>query len=297
MQKLNKRSTVLKALDTSVTAFTLLIFILTIIFHAKVENWMNVAATFLLGAVVYYLLSSLTQRFTGPIWRIFSRSLLTAASTGFLFSEIRYVQHIFVDGWMDQHLVNFDVWLMGIESTIALQKITIPIVTEGMMFAYTAYVPFIVLVALFCYWKSGVAGAEEYMLNLMLAYIVCYIWFLIFPIAGPLFHQKELYTVPLQGGIFTWFGEWIRHNAHYPGGNFPSPHCAAGTIMLISLYRYNRKVYFVLLPIIILLYISTVYGRYHFAMDGVTGILTAFLVVKASPKFVRYFSYKNIGIN
>jgi membrane-associated phospholipid phosphatase len=90
----------------------------------------------------------------------------------------------------------------------------------------------------------------------------------------------------LKGGIFTWFGEWIRHNAHYPGGNFPSPHCAAGTIMLIMLYKYNRKVYFVMLPIIILLYVSTVYGRYHFAMDGVTGIAAAFLVVWLSPKII-----------
>jgi membrane-associated phospholipid phosphatase len=287
MQNNYSKSATLKTLDISVIGFTLLIFVLSIIFHSKVENWVSVAATFLAGAVGYFLLASITEKISKPFLRIFSRSLLTAASTGFLFSEIRHVQHIFVAGWMDQYLVNFDVWLMGVESTIALQKITFPIMTEGMMFAYTAYVPLIVLVALFCYWKSGASAAEDYMLNLMYAYIFCYSWFLIFPIAGPLFHQKELYTVPLNGGIFTWFGEWIRHNAHYPGGNFPSPHCAAGTIMLIMLYKYNRKVYFVMLPIIILLYISTVYGRYHFAMDGVTGIAAAFLVVWFSPKVIK----------
>ena len=287
MQNNYSKSATLKTLDISVIGFTLLIFVLTIIFHSKVGNWIVVAATFLAGAVGYYLLASITEKISKQFLRIFSRSLLTAASTGFLFSEIRHVQHIFVDSWMDQYLVNFDIWMMGVESTIALQKITVPIVTEGMMFAYTAYVPLIVLVALFCYWKSGAAGAEDYMLNLMYAYIFCYIWFLIFPIAGPLFYQPELYTVPLNGGIFTWFGEWIRHNAHYPGGNFPSPHCAAGTIMLIMLYKYNRKVYFVSLPIIILLYLSTIYGRYHFAMDGVTGIAAAFFVIWFSPKIIK----------
>jgi membrane-associated phospholipid phosphatase len=295
MQNNYTKSATLKTLDISVIGFIFLIFVLTIIFHSKVDNWISVAATFLAGAVGYYLLASITQKISRSFWRIFSRSLLTAASTGFLFSEIRYVQHIFVDGWMDKYLVSFDKWLMGIESTIALQKITVPFVTEGMMFAYTVYVPLIVLVALFCYWKSGTAGAENYMLNLMYAYIFCYIWFLLFPIAGPLFYQPELYTVPLKGGIFTWFGEWIRHNAHYPGGNFPSPHCAAGTVMLISLYKYNRKVFYVLLPIIILLYISTVYGRYHFAMDGVTGIIAAFLVVKVSPKLVGCFLPKTVS--
>jgi membrane-associated phospholipid phosphatase len=280
------KSPTLKALDYSVIIFTCLLCVLTIIFSSKVENWQLVAAAFLAGAIVYFILTEIFSRVSNTSLRILLRSLLTAGTTGFLFSEIRYVQHIFVSGWMDSYLVNFDNMLLGIESTLALQKITTPIITEAMMFAYTAYVPLIVLVALFCYWKSGSAAAEDYMLNLMYAYIFCYIWFLLFPIAGPLFHQKELYTVPLNGGIFTWFGEWIRHNAHYPGGNFPSPHCAAGSIMLIMLYKYNRKVYFVLLPIIVLLYISTVYGRYHFAMDGVTGIAAAFLVVRLSPKFI-----------
>ncbi len=297
MQKNIARSPIVKTLDTSVIGFTLILFVLTIFFQSIVENWMLVAAKFLAGAIGYFLLSSVINRLTHTFWQTFSRSVLTAASTGFLFSEIRHIQHIFVNGWMDHHLVNFDVWLLGIESTLALQKITFPILTEGMMFAYTVYVPLIVLVALFCYQKSGIRGGEDYWLNLMLAYIVCYIGFLIFPIAGPLFHQPEVYTVPLKGGIFTWFGEWIRHNAHYPGGNFPSPHCAAGTIMLIMLYKYNRKVYFVILPMIILLYISTVYGRYHFAMDGVAGIAAAFLVVKVSPKLVKCFSPKTVGAN
>ena len=74
MQNNYSKSVTLKTLDISVIGFTLLIFVLTIIFHSKVVNWIGVAATFLAGAVGYYLLAAITEKISKPFWRIFSRS-------------------------------------------------------------------------------------------------------------------------------------------------------------------------------------------------------------------------------
>jgi membrane-associated phospholipid phosphatase len=287
MLKSYTESPTLKALNASVLGFTALLFLLTIIYSSKVDDWLLLASKLLLGGFAYYFLSNVINKISSGFWQILSRGLLIAGVSGFLFGEIQYLQHIWVSSWMDDYLVRSDQWLFGVESSVALQTITIPVVTEIMMFAYTIYVPLIVIVAVFCYQKSGLAAGEDYMLNLILAYFVSFVGFLVFPIAGPLFHQPEDYAVPLNGWIFTYFGEWIRANAHYPGGNFPSPHCAAGTVMLVTLFRYNRNYFWVILPIIILLYISTVYGRYHFAMDGVAGIIVGILVVKLSSKLIR----------
>ncbi|MDI6803029.1 MAG: phosphatase PAP2 family protein [Bacteroidota bacterium] len=273
-----------KALDILVISFTGLLLLLAVIFSSKVNNWEIVSRNLFIIGVLYFLVSNVIGKINLNFWQIFARGGLMAAVNGLLFSEIQHLQHIFVNGWMDQQLIDLDKKLFGIELTMALDKITVPWLTEGMMFAYTVYVPLIVLVAVFCYLKSGKLAGEDYLLNLTLAYFLSYLGFLIYPIAGPLFYQPEVYKTPLEGGLFTYFGEWIRTNAHYPGGNLPSPHCAAGTVMLVMLYRYNRNLFFVILPIILLLFISTVYGRYHYAMDGVLGIILALIITKITSK-------------
>lgn len=283
----SKKSKFIKALDVLVMSFTGLLLILAIIFSSKVNNWEIVARNLFIIGVAYFLISNVIGKISSSFWQISARGGLMAAVNGLIFSEIQHLQHIFVNGWFDQQLIDLDEKLFGIELTMALDKITVPWLTEGMMFAYTVYVPLIVLVAVFCYLKSGKLAGEDYLFNLTLAYFLSYLGFLIYPIAGPLFYQPEVYKTPLEGGLFTYFGEWIRANAHYPGGNLPSPHCAAGTVMLLKLHKYNKNLFYVILPIILLLYISTVYGRYHYAMDGVIGIITAFMVVKFSQKLIR----------
>ena len=68
------------------------------------------------------------------------------------------------------------------------------------------------------------------------------------------------------------------------GGSLPSPHCAGTTIMLVMLYRYNRKAFYVLLPTLLSVYFATVYGRFHYAWDGIAGILVAMVMVRSTPR-------------
>jgi membrane-associated phospholipid phosphatase len=101
-----------------------------------------------------------------------------------------------------------------------------------------------------------------------------------------MFHHAANYPQPLEGWFFTWTSDVLRTNGHYPGGSLPSPHCAAGTIMLVMLYRYQRRVYYVALPVIISLYVATVYGRFHYVEDGIAGIIAALAVIKFTPAIV-----------
>jgi membrane-associated phospholipid phosphatase len=105
----------------------------------------------------------------------------------------------------------------------------------------------------------------------------------LFPVAGPIPHIGSLYSVPLEGYIWTWLGEAIRHNAHYIGGTIPSPHAAAATIMWIMAYRYHRPSFWILSPIVLSLYVSTFYGRYHYVTDAIIGIIVAFIGLAFAP--------------
>ncbi|MDD5609691.1 MAG: hypothetical protein PHY57_14335, partial [Ignavibacterium sp.] len=61
----------------------------------------------------------------------------------------------------------------------------------------------------------------------------------------------------------------------------------AATVILWACYKYNKNVFFIILFPVILLYISTVYGRFHYALDSLSGIVTGFLSIKTYPLVIR----------
>ena len=122
-----------------------------------------------------------------------------------------------------------------------------------------------------------------------LANLVCGLGFIIFPVANPMNWEKirSLLTAPLKGGFFGSVAEWIRANVHQPGGAVPSPHCAVATVMWFMSRKYTRRGFLWLAPIMISLYISTVYGRFHYASDMIIGIAAGLLVVLVAPAIAR----------
>jgi membrane-associated phospholipid phosphatase len=152
-----------------------------------------------------------------------------------------------------------------------------------MMFAYVFYIPLLVITAIVVYKSASEKGLAEYLFVLSLSYIFCYIGFMLFPVASQIYFMPDKYSIPLEGGLFTYFSELLRSNLHFAGGSLPSPHCTAATIILWASYKYNKKIFFVILPSVILLYISTIYGRFHYLMDSITGILTGCFAIIIYP--------------
>jgi len=275
-----------RALDAASLVYVGFLLLLTFAFSFKLEGWLAAAVSLLIAGALYMAAAAAVRRlpsgFPAAALHISANMILFS----FLFKITGQYQHLFVSGWLDSGVIAWEKSLVGVDLSIFLQRVTHPALTEWMMFAYVIYIPMLPFVALACYWSAGGRAATDYLLSLSLAYIVCYLGFIAYPVAGPLCHYPERFAVPLDGGMFTWCGEWIRNNMHYPGGCLPSPHCAAGTVMMIMLYRYHRKLFGVALPVLLTIYAATVYGRYHYLSDSVSGILVAVLAVQLSPVLV-----------
>ncbi len=279
-----------RALDTIFVCFLALLLLLTLGFRELVPEWSMHAIQYGLAIVLYIVITHVADRVRHPFLHIFIRTASVTLMCSFLFDSVHSLQHIIWPGWMDDKIIAFETQYTGIESTLYFQQHMNVVLTEIMMFAYVIYVPLLPAISLLAYWKSGRTAALEYLFTLGLAYMVCYLGFIVYPVASPLYHQRELYTIPLEGGVFTWFGEWMRHNVHHAGGSLPSPHCAAASVMLVSMWKYNRKVFWPLLPVVLVLYVSTVYGRYHYASDGIIGILSSIVVMAIAPYAARAFN-------
>lgn len=277
----------LQAIDVFVLAWLLLFSILTALFHSSIKGpWMlvlknTVCGLLYLGAV--YLHQRASQRWLKFLIRTASVQLIFA----YLFVSVHPLQLIIWRNWQDQIVLNLEQAVFGVQPTVWLQKFISPALTEWMMFSYVIYLPIYPVLCGILYFKRSERHMEEYLFTLGVTNFVCDAGFILFPVAGPLFKIADQYTVPLNGYFFTFWGEFIRNHVHDVGGCIPSPHCAVATLMWVTAYRYHRPTFYLLSPIILSLYVSAFYGRYHYLTDVIIGVLAAWFVILMVPYLMK----------
>jgi len=268
--------------------FTLLFFsLLALLFSPSVQGWWMLIIKNIATGAVYLALVFVSEKMTRKFPRFLLRVAAVTLAYAYLFGAVDKLQLILQGRWLDEYVMDAEQYIFGVQPTLWLQHITTPPLTEWMMFAYVIYVPMYPLLCGIIYFLRGEVAMEDYFFTLGFTNILCDIGFILFPVAGPMATIGDLYSVPLKGYVFTFFGELMRSNLHYIGGTIPSPHCAAATIMWLMAYRYHRPSFYVLTPVVLSLYVSTFYLRYHFATDAVVGIIVAFIALLIVPFFIK----------
>ena len=90
---------------------------------------------------------------------------------------------------------------------------------------------------------------------------------------------------PLAGHTFYDLVHFVSDRGGARGGAFPSSHVSVSTvILLVTLERQPRWLVW-LLPVYLGLVLATIYGRFHYVLDIVAGLLLA-LVIVAGYRFL-----------
>ncbi len=277
----------LLATDGLILATLAFFSVLALVFFQKVEGWWWLILKNVGVGVVYILFNELSRKVEKKFWRFFLRVAPVTLAYAYLFGAVDKLQLILYGHWLDGYVLNAEQYVFGVQPTLWLQQFMSPGLTEWLMFSYVVYLPLYPVLCGIIYYLRGDLAMEDYFFTLGFVNILCDIGFIIFPVAGPMATIGELYTVPLKGYIWTYFSELMRTNVHYVGGTIPSPHAAAATIMWMMAYRYHRKLFYALTPIILSLYVSTFYGRFHYVTDAVLGIIVAFVAIGLAPKLMK----------
>lgn len=267
---------------TDVFVLSALVFysILAALFTSRLRGeWTGIILANALVLIVYLSANILAQRTRRPFLRFFLRTASVQLVLLYIYSVSLNHQLIFFSHWQDQVVVDLEARLLGVAPTVWIQRFVTPWLTEWMMFCYVFYVPVYPLLSLLIERRKGEKQNEDYLFHIAFVIILCTVGFMLFPVAGPMRHIGELHTVPLQGHFFTDVSGLIRNRVHTPGGTIPSIHCAAATIMLWMAFRHIRPAFYVLAPVILSLYASTVYGRFHYLFDVFVGIAAALAVM------------------
>lgn len=193
----------------------------------------------------------------------------------FFFEEIGLIVHAIHPGWFDRYLIDADLALFGVHPTVWIERFNGYWMTEYMQLAYTSYYLLTIGFAARL-WFGGRRGEFAALIEATcVAYYLCYVIYVLFPVESPYHTLRHLQQADLAGGPVTALIDFIERHGRVHGGAFPSAHVAGSMVVLFSAFRFERKIGWRLLPLVLSICVATVYGRYHYVVDIFAGIAVA----------------------
>jgi membrane-associated phospholipid phosphatase len=222
------------------------------------------------------------------------------------FCETGAINRMFFSDFLDPILIRWDEAIFGFQpSVVFMDKLPYLAVSEIFYLSYFSYYIMIVGVGLTLFIRNR-QQFLHYVSIVSFLFYVCYFIYIILPVIGSraFFHQVEGYALPpesqlyastdaypesVKAGIFFRLMLFIYRVFEAPGAAFPSSHVAVALCTLYFSFKYLRPIRYVHLFFAVLLCLSTIYCRYHYAVDVAAGSITAALVVPLGNWLYRRF--------
>jgi len=202
------------------------------------------------------------------------------------------IQHLRQD--IDPSLIRIDLFLFGVHPTVWAERWIMPWLTDLMSFFYISYyfVPVILVAVL--YFRRQKQHFDQAIFVLLFGYYLSFIGYILFPAIGPRFTLMGLQTVPLEGSFLTDFvRDTLNQLEHNRRDCMPSGHTQLSLMSLYLAYRYQRKLLYLLAPLVAGLIASTIYLRYHYVIDLFAGVAVAAACVIMAPRLYELWNRKN----
>ena len=261
-----------------------LLFVLTIIRLILVEGFFGthslaVAGLLAVSAVVVRLAS----------WR--PRLVYCAVVVQALFYLIRHVVDVIHPLRMDAILASVDLRVLGFNPNLALERFSAPLLSDALSLFYLfSFLPYLAF-AFISYYRGELEIFKGFCTGLFTVYALGFLGYTLWPAVGPYASMADRFQAPLVGSLLTT----THHLFVVRGTNgidaFPSLHCAlTGYVLLFDRTRAPRRFRLMLAPVA-LLWVATVYLRYHYIVDVAAGFaVAAFGLWAAAQPGLRRFS-------
>ena len=208
----------------------------------------------------------------------FLRASYPVLITPLLYAELATLNRFLTENFFDQVVQDWDAKILGGQPSMGLSSALpwMPL-SEVLHLGYFAYY-FIIPVALIgVYCTKGFAALHRTAFAVALAFLVSYLIFMIFPVAGPRYEFARI-EGPISEGMFFGLVHTILENGSSKGTAFPSSHIAASLAAILVAGREDARWFWLLVVPEVVLALGTVYGRFHYAVDALAGFALALLI-------------------
>ncbi len=289
MEKIKILIKKLKAFDVVVISFSILLILLHVIFHGKIENsltWIFINLVVISVASVISYLEAISEQKVWRIihyWYIAPIILLTFRQLFFMVKPIRVYDF---DDWF----IAIDHWMLGTNPTQFLYQFSHPVLTEILQIVYGMFYLLPIILGLSLLNKNRFVALDFALFSVIYGFFLSYLGYFSLPGIGPRFTLHDFNTInQTLPGLFltnplremTNAGEGIPFGTLNPASVvqrdvFPSGHTMITLIvMYLSIKLKSRSRYF-FIPIGSLLILATVYLWYHYVIDLIGGL--AFMI-------------------
>ena len=175
----------------------------------------------------------------------------------------------------DELLTNIDFSMFGVHPTVWIEQWNRAWLTDFFYLLYVFYFPMPLFILAWLYKQKRFVDLDKSIWIYMLTYYGAYLGYFLVPAAGPRFYEPlmKLQQTGLDG---LFLARPVRTVINFLEPNkldaFPSLHAAISFTTLMLMGKYNKKMFWIFLPIITGIMISLVYCRYHYVIDMIAGI-------------------------
>jgi membrane-associated phospholipid phosphatase len=152
--------------------------------------------------------------------------------------------------------------------------------------AYFSYYFIVSIPAFYFLARGDLAAVRRFVLTVMATFVVCYLAFIFFPVAGPYYMFPRPSAWFLDNPAARLVYQTLAQGSSY-GAAFPSSHVAATVAAALAAGSGSRRLGLVLLVPTVLLTVGVVYCQMHYGVDALGGLavgaMVAVLVGKLAP--------------
>ncbi|NQV36983.1 MAG: phosphatase PAP2 family protein [Candidatus Marinimicrobia bacterium] len=200
------------------------------------------------------------------------RTFYPIALMGLLYPQACELRFLFSPQEFDPILLRWEINLFGAEWYRVFSQLPVIILEffHGIYFFY--YIALFLFASLA--WRSKPTLVSQYIFTLTLSSLLHHFIIISFPASGPVPLRAELMP---DGFLFIPIMDWIYANADKGGGAFPSLHVASTIILSKFAIRFNSNHRIFVFGLALGIILSTIVGSFHYAIDGLAGIITGWL--------------------
>jgi membrane-associated phospholipid phosphatase len=190
-------------------------------------------------------------------------------------------------------LIGLDRALFGVEPCVWAERFITPARTELMQFLYLNFFWIAPSTSLLLLLRRRWSEFRATTLGVVVCFYLGYALYVMFPAAPPRLVLVYEFSRNLRGYPVGFSALSARAFALLPVDSraaFPSLHAAVSLVVLVYAWRYLRSWFFVLLPFVIGLWVSTIYLRHHYFVDLVAGWALAPVALAGAPRLDAWWS-------
>jgi membrane-associated phospholipid phosphatase len=268
----------LNIVDHCALAYNGVVLALVLLFHSRIPQWPLQTLPNIIAIAVIILLALAVGERAALVLRLI-RDLAPLALFIPLYMQTERLNHIVFPEFLDPWFSQIEEYIFGTQPAIVFaRRFPQDWIAEYMHFAYSTYYLLFPGLGLFLYLRRDRPAFLDYMFSLCATMYACFLVYVFLPVLGPIGFFSG--RVPENASLpFTAAMAWIYRHFETGGAAFPSSHVAVAAIVLYYTVLYARSAAWVVGPVVISLILSTVYCRYHYAIDVLAGLATAAILI------------------